>query len=498
MCRVGSIDSDVHAELAAVHAELTAALAEINRLRGLLGLDRTDPQPAPDGRLFSLDTPADQVSGDAAVTRASTADEKLALFRQRFAVRTDVFALRWENPSTGKSGWMPARRGGRDGPLRPLTDEVLRSHLETGDHVGVYPLRPGDTTTVLVCDFDGSTWAPDALAYHDAARTAGLHPLLERSRSGQGAHVWLFFSHPVPAATARQVGAGLLRHAMDQRAELDLGSYDRLFPSQDMLPSQGFGNLIALPLHGPSRRGGTTVFLEPATLEPAADQWAHLAAIAATGPEDLERLALMLDPFTTPNSPGRRHDRTAPAPPVVNGELSAGVSLALAGLPPWLLADLKHLASLPNPAFYEKQRMRFSTWNTPRVIRAYRETIDRLELPRGLLDQTQDLLHQAGSDLSLVDRRPTPEPVPFRFHGELRPEQQEAVEAIATHEHGMIIAPPGTGKTVIGCALIARRQTPTLVLVDRRPWPTSGAPASPSSSTSPPARSARPEADANA
>ena len=467
---VDHADEDVRSELAAAGAELTAARAEIGRLRGLLGLDRPEPMPATDGRLFSPDAPPVPVADVVAVTRASAVEAKLALFRQRFAVRTDLFAVRWENQSTAKSGWMPARRGGRNGPLRPLTDEVLRSHLEAGDHVGVYPLRPGDTTTVLACDFDGSTWAPDALAFHDAAIAAGLHPLLERSRSGQGAHVWLFFSQPVPATTARQVGAGLLRRAMEQRAELDLQSYDRLFPSQDTLPTQGFGNLIALPLHGPSRRRGTTVFLDPATLDPAADQWAHLAGIATTDPEVLERLAVQLDPFAAPSSPRpARHDRTAPVPPIVQAELSAGVSIARTGLPAWLVADLKHLASLPNPAFYEKQRMRFSTWNTPRVIRAYRENLDRIELPRGLLDQTRALLKQAGSDLELHDRRPTPDPVTFRFEGELRPEQQAAVEAIASSEHGMIIAPPGTGKTVIGCALIARHQTPTLVLVDRRP-----------------------------
>ncbi len=203
---------------------------------------------------------------------------------------------------------------------------------------------------------------------------------------------------------------------------------------------------------------------------PVPARWAHLAGAATTDRVTVERLADELDPFAAPRSARpTRHDRTTPAPPIVRAELSAGVSLARTGLPAWLVADLKHLCSLPNPAFYEKQRMRFSTWNTPRVIRAYREHLDRLELPRGLLDQTRTLLEQAGSELELHDRRPTPAPVTFRFEGALRPEQQAAVDVAVSAEHGMIIAPPGTGKTVIGCALIARHQTPTLVLVDRRP-----------------------------
>ena len=188
---------------------------------------------------------------------------------------------------------------------------------------------------------------------------SGCVPRLERSRSGQGAHVWIFFTAPVPAAAARQVGAGLIRVAMDERTELDLASYDRMFPSEDTLPAVGFGNLIALPLQGACRRNDTTVFLNPATLEPHEDQWAFLSSLTRSSPEAIATLAGDLDPFTAATRPTNRSAAPrSPAPQIVRAELGGGVSIERAGLPGWLVAELKHAASMPNPEFFEKQRMR--------------------------------------------------------------------------------------------------------------------------------------------
>ncbi len=159
----------------------------------------------------------------------------------------------------------------------------------------------------------------------------------------------------------------------------------------------------------------------------------------------------------------------APAPTIVRAELTSGVSFDRIGLPAWLIAELKHLASIPNPVFFEKQRLRHSTWNTPRVIRCYNESLDRLEIPRGLLEPARRILHDAGVTLKISDHRAAVHPFEFHFTGQLRPEQRSALDSLVGHDHGMLIAPPGTGKTVIGCALIAAHQTPTLILVDRAP-----------------------------
>lgn len=202
--------------------------------------------------------------------------------------RDDVFALRWENARSGKAGWSPAVRGGwanSRNPNReylPFSVEVTGDHLSGEHHAGLYPLLDDDSCWLLACDFDGPGWGHDALAYVDAARSAGVPASLERSRSGAGAHVWVFFAERVPATAARRIGIALVREAMTMRAELDLGSYDRLFPSQDFLPRKGFGNLIALPLQGGCRKKDTTVFLEPSTMAPYADQWEYLSSVERT------------------------------------------------------------------------------------------------------------------------------------------------------------------------------------------------------------------------
>jgi hypothetical protein len=238
--------------LATAEAEVVALRAENARLRGLLGLDE---RSADAGDIWTPTLFGREVRQRLSeVDRHSPRSAKLALFRQLFGGREDVFALRWENGRTGKAGWGPAVVGGWANARKAhreylhLNDEMLENHLEGDVHVGVYPLLRGDLCRFLACDFDGPGWVLDALAYYDAARAAGIPAALERSRSGDGAHVWTFFAEAVPASAARRVGIHLLREAMTVRAELDLVSYDRLFPAQDFMPKGSFGNLIALPL----------------------------------------------------------------------------------------------------------------------------------------------------------------------------------------------------------------------------------------------------------
>jgi len=477
------------AELAAARAENEKLAAENARLRGLLGLD-TRPS-AQEASPFAAAGSAPQLFGDEPTVRVdagSPPEARLALYRSLFAGRSDVYAIRWENPHTGQAGWSPAVRGGWAGTSRssrpreylPLTDEVIAQHLVGSLTVGLYPLLPGDGCQLVACDFDGSTWALDALAYLDACTASGVPAALERSRSGDGAHVWIFFSVPVAAAAARALGASLLREAMATRAELDLASYDRFFPAQDFLPKGrgSFGNLIALPLQGDCMQHGRTVFLDPATMAPWEDPWAFLCSLPRLSPGAVEELVAKLKPIEA--GPGaatlRVHAGTGldagPRPPEqVRGELGAMLALERFGLPPTLLAALKHLASLHNPVFYEKERLRLSTWNTPRFIRCYQETLERLVLPRGLLGDIERLLTTLGSRLALTDQRPSPPQLPHRFklQATLSPQQHAAVADLADHDHGVLVAPPGSGKTVMACALLAYHTLPTLVLVDRTP-----------------------------
>jgi len=298
---------------------------------------------------------------------------------------------------------------------------------------------------------------------------------LEVSRSGIGAHVWIFFTGPVPAATARSLGSGLLREAIALRGRMDLTAYDRLFPSQDVLPgSGGIGNLIAAPLQGRSRRQGATVFLDLATLEPHADQWSYLATLGRLSPREVERLAGRVTPpkvgvAVTGLVPATASGIRPQPAQVVRVRLAAGVAVDMAALTPALLATLKHAALMPNPAFYDRQRRRFSTWGVPRFLYSFDETLDgRLVLPRGLAGLVSSLVEEAGSALEVGDQRADGAQHQFVLTSTLRDDQADAVADLADHEHGVLVAPPGAGKTVIACALIARHSTSTLVLVDRK------------------------------
>ena len=377
----------------AVEAELTRLRAENARLPKLLGLTpQQAASPAP-GQVAIFEAPP------GVVHHRSPQEAKVAFFGALFAARTDVYAIRYDNQRTGKSGWVPAVRGGwqkgtrhEDRNYLPLTRAVLASHLKGEVHVGLYPLLDGDKCWWLAADFDGPEAMFDALMYVKAARALQVPVALEVSRSGVGAHAWVFFTSPVPAEMARRLGTGLLREAMALRSRMSLASYDRLFPSQDLLPAGGVGNLIPAPLFRPARDNGATVFMNLETLERHEDQWAYLSTLGRMTPQELKRaaeragkvaVATDVTRLTVPSSTVTK----PPAPPVLRVRLGAGIRLEQAELTPGLAATLRHAASMHNPEFYERQRMRASTYGIPRFLHCYQETIDGgLVLPRGMLD----------------------------------------------------------------------------------------------------------------
>ncbi|MFF2300796.1 DEAD/DEAH box helicase family protein [Arthrobacter sp. NPDC058127] len=411
----------------------------------------------------------------------SPPEAKVRLFQDLFRARNDVYAVRWENSRDGRSGWVPAVAGGwRKGAsmagagFLPLTPFVVADHLRGLQHVGLYPLTEQDTCWWVAADFDGSAAMLDALAYVKAARFRGIPAALEVSQSGRGAHVWIFFSTAVSASVARRLGTSLIHEAMALRGSMSLASYDRLFPSQDVHSGKGMGNLIAAPLNGKRRQHGATLFLDTTTLEPYEDQWAYLSSLNRLSEGDVRahvrrlpavRLGQEVRRLELPQS-----SKVVPRPAViVHAVFGSRLNIRAADLGPAMISAVKHAASMPNPEFYERQRQRRSTWNIPRYLRNYDETLEGdLILPRGLLLLLKRLVESGGSSLRIDDQRADGVAQSFEFSARLRPEQQDAVDAATVSEHGVLVAPPGTGKTVMACAAIAMRGVSTLILVDRK------------------------------
>jgi superfamily II DNA or RNA helicase len=485
----------IEREIERLEQRLLDLRAELDEARSARSITKTRPSP---GRSTTM--PPSGKARDrpfAAVDKRSQPHDKIALFRSLFVGRGDVFATRWVSARTGKSGWSPAVRGGyyndaaSDADLLPLTDRVIDRHLRGVDedgrdvHVGIYPMLTDDSCRLLVCDFDGRDWRADAAAYAAACRDRGVMAATEVSRSGDGAHVWFFFDEAVPAQRARSFAMHLLRAAMDARGTMSLSSYDRFFPAQDLLPRQSpgrlrLGNLIALPLQGTCRRQGTTVFVDPETWLPFDDQFAFLAGIE---PVTLMRAAGSPEAYPpvrhgpiAPGTPERRpRSPIAPAAATkderpqhsVTIDLDSMIQIATDGLPGWVIAELKHKASLPNPEFYRRQAQRFSTFGTPRLVTCFHHDQARLALPRGLLDSVKQIMSAARIRVTLVDRFPQRKRIAVKFRGALSEKQEQAVASLLPHDLGVLVAPPGSGKTVMACRMIAERAVPTAIIVNR-------------------------------
>lgn len=364
---------------------------------------------------------------------------------------------------------------------------MIIRHIEGDITAGVYPLLQDETCFFLAVDLDKQIWQEDAKAFLAICKQNDIPAYLERSRSGNGGHIWIFFSGPVVAALARQLGIFLLTETMEQRHQLDMKSYDRLFPNQDTMPRGGFGNLIALPLQKTPAEKGNSVFVDD-NLRPYEDQWLFLANIRKMSPEESQ---LFVDnalrtrdlmgirtsqtddegpPWESPVNAKRVFSKlSCPLPEQVTAVLANRLYIKKEGLPSQLLTRIKRLASFQNPEFFKKQSMRFSTALTPRVICCAEDIKSYLAMPRGSREDIERLL--LGNKVSFIvdDKRCGGQPCSFTFHGVLTEAQDKALRDLIKHDTGVLVAPPGVGKTVIGIGLTAARNTNTLVLVHRKP-----------------------------
>ena len=481
----------LHKEIASIQErlkrlEVDRARLE-NRLTELLTISSTEPDKSHTKRL---------------VTNHSDASEKITLFRSLFLGREDVFPKRWQNAQAGKAGYAPACgnewKSGMCGKPKVkcgvcpnqdflrVADEVVDRHLRGRQTIGVYPVLTDGTCWFLAADFDKQTWQRDAEAFLATCRSKQIPSALEKSRSGNGGHVWIFFAEPAPVALARRLGTHLLTETMKRNPDIGFESYDRLFPSQDTMPVDGFGNLIALPLqHGP-RQNGNSVFLDE-SFQPYRDQWAFLSALsrlslaklmavveAADRQDQVIDLRRPLDgeneePWSGPPSRLKLvHEITTPLPKSLDVVLGNQIYIPRAGLPTSLINRLIRFAAFQNPAFYRAQAMRLSTFGIPRIISCGELLSHHIALPRGSREEMEQLFKELDIRVNLRDDRYSGYNIKTHFLGQLTSEQEMAADALLAYETGVLAATTAFGKTVISAFIIAARKTNTLILVHRR------------------------------
>jgi superfamily II DNA or RNA helicase len=438
-------------------------------------------------------------------SKEDRARNRIALFRSLFRGRDDVYARRWQNPD-GRYGYMPAalkdwkainqskpedrkRVEQKTRKFLPLTETVVEEHLLGKETIGVYPLLKDETCWFLAVDFDKKTWEYDSLAFLETCQQLKVPAALERSRSGKGGHVWIFFERVIAALSARKLGCVILTRTMERRHQIGLDSYDRFFPNQDTMPKGGLGNLIALPLQFAPRKSGNSVFVD-SNLQPYPDQWQFLRNIQRMAVSAMEQIVAEAqlrgdlvgvrtsasddndhanDPWTLPPSRNRKQ-------PQVEGPLPERVALVRANLiyiekrdlPPSMLNELLRLAAFQNPEFYKAQAMRLSTYDKPRVIACGKDFPQHIAVPRGCLTETLTLLEAHKIRPDVRDERFMGKPIDVEFQGQLRPFQEEAVSKIGNHEEGILCAPTAFGKTAVAAWFIAERKVNTLVLVHRQ------------------------------
>lgn len=432
-----------------------------------------------------------------------TLQEKVAIFQNLFQGRDDVYARRWYSSTTQKAGYQPVckREWNRefcdkrkykcaDCPNRqfaPLTYNDYFNHLAGKDAwgrdvIGLYPIRKDNTCCFLCTDFDDKScehgYKNDVLAFVNVCKTWNVPCYIERSRSGNGVHVWIFFDTPVTAFKARKLGNAILTEAMNNDAHLSFKSYDRFFPNQDTLPEGGLGNLVALPLQGMARRKGNSVFVDE-NFNAYADQWNVLSQIQKLSETDLD---LLLQQHAVPTlgelsktseakpweTPQIDATKTANYPKQIVLTRANMLYIPLTSLSAKCVNVFKRIAAFRNPEFYEKQGMRLSTYNIPRVISCSEMTDDYLVLPRGCEDAVCDTLTQHNVKITISNKTNHGRSISVTFRGELREEQQKAMEAFAGHNIGTLSATTAFGKTVFAIGMIAKRKVNTLILVHNK------------------------------
>lgn len=411
-----------------------------------------------------------------------TPQEKIEIFKSVFRGREDVFASYWEKADKSISGYTPVclnewksgicyklqRQRCKDCPnaqYTGLNDYQIEQHLRGHKLLGIYPLLESNESYFIAADFDGKNWQKDILKFYEKCTEFNLPVYIERSKSGEGGHAWLFFEDKYPAFKSRDVVINILREAkiIDQFTKDD--SFDRLFPNQDNLSGKGFGNLIALPLYGKARENGNTVFLDPKNdLLTISNQWELLSGIQKI---DLAHLDKLYDEFNGKLC-SKAISKKAKCTEQLNLILAEQIYISKANLPRTLIDFLREELNFINSEFLIKKRMGVSIHNVERYFKLIDSTEGFYTVPRGFLSEIINFLNENDIKFTIEDKRKKYNEIIFENSCKLYDYQTEAVKEMLAEENGILVAPPGAGKTIMGIEMIAELKQPALILAHKR------------------------------
>ena len=430
--------------------------------------------------------------------------------------RQDVYAKRSVNKETGKVAYYPqcnnfwtsvCHKKMKDGvnckdcksrSYKTITKKDILNHLQgnsynASDVIGVYPLLSNGTCRFMALDFDNhdkgaeekdfanvdDTWIEEVEAMREICVLNGIDPLVERSRSGKGAHIWIFFDKPIAASLVRKFGFALLDKGAEQVNLKSFKYYDRMLPAQDSLSdNSSLGNLIALPLQGKALQDGNSAFID-GKWNAYSDQWRILFSKPRLSQEFLEeKIKEWTNPIEDIAANADESDREMPWNRMqnfnkndVDGKihitLSNGIYVDNTNLKASMQNRIRRMAAISNPIFYKNQAIGTSNYDTPRWIYLGKDHLSGyIQIPRGLQDELLDRAKRADIDCEIEDERQQGRNINVDFIGELRSEQDKALKELVKYGNGILHAATAFGKTVVSSAIIAQKKVSTLIILE--------------------------------